>query len=140
MTFLDAVRLAFQQIRAQKLKSFFTTLGVLIGVMFLIAVVSIVQGMQDYLENDFAGKLIGGNTFTVRRFTFIGRGNVTERAWREMQRRPRLYPADVQILRDALPRGTQTAVESGEFVYAATPYARRRQVQAVATDGDYFRI
>jgi putative ABC transport system permease protein len=140
MSFLDAVRLALQQIRVQKLKSFFTTLGVLIGVMFLIAVISIVQGMQDYLENDFAGKLIGGNTFTVRRFTFIGQGNVTERQWREMQRRPRIYPADVQILREALPPGTQAAVESGDFVYAATPYARRRQVQALATDGDYFRI
>ena len=140
MSFLDAVRLALQQIRVQKLKSFFTTLGVLIGVMFLIAVISIVQGMQNYLENDFAGKLIGGNTFTVRRFTFIGQGNVTERQWREMQRRPRLYPTDVQLLREALPPGTQTAVESGDFVYAVTPYARRRQVQAVATDGDYFRI
>jgi putative ABC transport system permease protein len=137
---LDAVRLAFQQIRVQKLKSFFTTLGVLIGVMFLIAVISIVQGMQNYLENDFAGKLIGGNTFTVKRFTFIGQGNVTERQWREMQRRPRIYPADVQLLRQALPPGTQTAIESGDFVYAVTPLARRRQVQAVATDADYFRI
>jgi putative ABC transport system permease protein len=140
VSFLDAVRLALAQIRVQKLKSFFTTLGVLIGVMFLIAVVSVVQGMQNYLENDFAGKLIGGNTFTVRRFTFIGQGNVTERMWREMQRRPRIYAADVQLLREALPPGTQTAIESSDFVYAATPYARRRQVQATATDGDYFRI
>jgi putative ABC transport system permease protein len=140
VSFLDAVRLALQQIRVQKLKSFFTTLGVLIGVMFLIAVVSIVQGMQNYLENDFAGKLMGGNTFVVRRFSFMGQGNVTERQWREMQRRPRLYATDVQILRDALPAGTPTAIESADFVYAITPYARRRQVQAIATDGDYFRI
>ena len=44
MSLLEAVRLALQQIRVQKLKSFFTVLGVLIGVMFLIAVISIVQG------------------------------------------------------------------------------------------------
>jgi putative ABC transport system permease protein len=37
--FLEAVRLALSQIRVQKLKSFFTLLGVVIGVMFLIAVV-----------------------------------------------------------------------------------------------------
>ena len=42
MPFLEAVRLALQQIRVQKLKSFFTLLGVMIGVTFLIAVVSIV--------------------------------------------------------------------------------------------------
>jgi hypothetical protein len=35
----------------QKLKSFFTLLGVCIGVMFLIAVISIVQGMSSCMEN-----------------------------------------------------------------------------------------
>ena len=39
------VRIALVQIRVNKLKSFFTLLGVMIGVMFLIAVVSIVTGM-----------------------------------------------------------------------------------------------
>ena len=47
MPFLEAVRLALQTIRVQKLKSFFTLTGVMIGVMFLIAVVSIVEGMAD---------------------------------------------------------------------------------------------
>ena len=42
----EAVRLALSQIRVQKLKSFFTLLGVMIGVMFLIAVVSIVAGNE----------------------------------------------------------------------------------------------
>ncbi len=139
MPLLEAVRLALQQIRVQKLKSFFTVLGVLIGVMFLIAVISIVQGMSNYMENDFAGKLIGGNTFTVRRFNFIG-GDYSEEEWRRIQRRPRIYPADVKIMRDALPPGTQTAISSEDRPYAVTPYARRRQVNAVATDGDYFRI
>ena len=40
MPFLDAVRLALQTIWVQKLKSFFTLLGVMIGVTFLIAVES----------------------------------------------------------------------------------------------------
>ena len=38
----DAIGLALSQLRVQKLKSAFTLLGVTIGVMFLIAVVSIV--------------------------------------------------------------------------------------------------
>ncbi len=140
MPLLEAVRLALQQIRVQKLKSFFTALGVLIGVTFLIAVISIVQGMSNYLENDFAGKLIGGNTFTLRRFSFIGQGNVTEAQWRRMQQRPRVTTVDVDVLRSALPAGTQSAIDSEEFVYGSTAYARPRQVQAVATDGDFFRI
>ena len=35
----EGIMLALQQIRAQKLKSFFAVLGVIIGVMFLITVV-----------------------------------------------------------------------------------------------------
>ena len=66
MPLIEAVRLALQQIRVQKLKSFFTLIGVTIGVMFLIAVVSIVEGMSKYMEEDFAGRLLGANTFTLR--------------------------------------------------------------------------
>ena len=66
MAFFEAVRLALSTIRVQKLKSFFTLIGVTIGVMFLIAVVSIVEGMSRYVEEDFAGKLFGVNTFTAR--------------------------------------------------------------------------
>ena len=140
MPFLEAVRLALQQIRVQKLKSFFTVLGVLIGVTFLIAVVSIVQGMSNYVETQIAGKLVGGNTVTLRRFNFSG-GDVTEEMWREMQRWPRLTPADVDAVRAALPPGTQTAISSGDDpVYAVTPYARRKQVFPSAVDGDYFAI
>jgi putative ABC transport system permease protein len=96
--------------------------------------------MSNYMENDFAGKLIGANTFSVRRIANIQMGNVTDEMWRQWQRRPRLYEADVRILRAALPQGTPTAIQSEEFIYAVTPYARRRQVQAAATDGEYFQI
>ena len=72
MPLFEAVRLALAQIRVQKLKSFFTLLGVMIGVMFLIAVVSIVEGMGRYMEDDFAGRLLGANTFTLRRYPWFG--------------------------------------------------------------------
>ncbi len=90
MPFFEAVRLALAQIRVQKLKSFFTLLGVMIGVMFLIAVVSIVEGMSRYMEDDFAGRLLGANTFTLRRYPWFG-NHVTQAEWLEWQRRPRVY-------------------------------------------------
>ena len=139
MPFHEAVRLALQQIRVQKLKSFFTLLGVMIGVMFLIAVVSIVTGMSKYVEEDFAGRMLGANTFTLRRFPWFG-NNVTEEEWREWQRRPRVYHSDVAIIREALPGGTRYAVESQENLSASTKYARPRNVEAHAVEGDYFTI
>ena len=139
MPLFEAVRLALATIRAQKLKSSFTLLGVTIGVMFLIAVVSIVEGMSKYMEDDFAGRLLGVNTFTLHRFPWFN-GNVTEEMWREWQRRPRIYYSDLRTVTSVLPPGTRYAVESQDNVRAISPYARVRQVDAHAVDGDYFTI
>ena len=139
MSLFEAVRLAIAQIRVQKLKSFFTLLGVTIGVMFLIAVVSIVEGMSKYVEEDFIGRLLGANTFTLRRFPWFG-NNTTYEEWREWQRRPRFYQRDVRAITAVLPDGTRWAVESQENVWATTPYARPRQVEGHAVEGDYFTI
>ena len=140
MPFIEAIWLALAQIRVQKLKSFFTLLGVTIGVMFLIAVISIVQGMSSYMENDFAAKLLGVNTFTLRRFPWFGDGAGSEEEWRQWQRRPRIYHSELPLVASVLPPGSRYAVESQEFLQASSQYARPKQVEAHAVDGDYFLI
>ena len=140
MSLKEAIRLALAQIRVQKLKSFFTVLGVTIGVMFLIAVVSIVEGMSRYMEEDFAGRLLGANTFTIRRMSWFG-NNVTEEMWKEWQRRPRFYATDAPGIVEQLPTDVRWAIESGDFVYASSEHAARpKQVDAKAVEGDYFTI
>ncbi len=138
MPLFESVRLALAQIRVQKLKSFFTLLGVTIGVMFLIAVVSIVEGMSRYVERDFIGRLLGANTFTLRRLPWFQDG--TEAEWREWIRRPRFYQSDVRVVARALPSGARWAVESESNVWATTEWARPRQVEGHAVEGDYFTI
>ena len=98
MSFLDAVRLAFQTIRAQKLKSGFSIIGVFIGVMFLIAVVSVVEGMNRYMTDKFAGTILGVNTFRLRQFPDVQIGNVTDSMWRAWMRRPRVTYEDAQAV------------------------------------------
>ncbi len=139
MPFFEAVRLALQTIRVQKLKSFFTLIGVMIGVMFLIAVVSIVEGMSDYVENDFAAKIIGVNTFDVRRWPDFN-PNDSDEDWREMVRRPRIFPPEVQLVKATLPASFRSAVVNENFVYGFAPGMRPRAVQAIATEASYFEI
>lgn len=139
MPLLESIRLALAQIRVQKLKSVFTLMGVTIAVMFLIAVVSIVEGMSKYVEEDFIGRMLGANTFTLRRFPWFG-NNTTEAEWRSWVRRPRMYPRDARLVRDAAPPGTHWAIESADLLWASSTYVRPRQVEAHAVDGDYFTI
>ncbi len=139
MPFIDAVRLALAQIRVQKLKSFFTLLGVTIGVMFLIAVVSIVEGMSSYMEHDFVGKLVGVNTVTLRHRAEF-ENDVNEAQWREMQRRPRILISDVEPVVSVLPAGTMWSAEGYDNVPISSQWSRTQSLQASAVEGDYFRI
>ncbi|HEV8598541.1 MAG TPA: ABC transporter permease [Gemmatimonadales bacterium] len=98
MQIKDAIGEALETIRTQKLKSFFSLIGVLIGVTFLIAVVSIVQGMNVYMEDRFANKLVGLNTFQLRRMPNFSMGNISEETWREWARRPRINYAEARYI------------------------------------------
>ena len=48
MRSLEALRMAFEAIRAHKLRGFFTVLGTVFGVTFLIAVITLIEGMNQY--------------------------------------------------------------------------------------------
>lgn len=139
MPFFDAIRLALTTIRTQKLKSAFTLLGVCIGVMFLISVVSIVEGMGRYMEEDLVGKLIGVNTFELRHRPNINIGDVDQATWDEYRRRPRLEITDVEPVTSALPADTKWYFVSDGGVYVSSPSSGKpRQVQVSAVDGAYF--
>ena len=141
MLFLEAIRLALNTIRAQKLKSFFTLLGVCIGVMFLIAVVSIVEGMGRYMEQDLIGKLIGVNSFELRHRPNINLGDVDPQVFEEYRRRPRLYHDDIQPVVEALPAGTRWAVVSDGSLKVSSRYSGGpRNAVISALEGDFFAI
>ena len=97
----EAIRLALYQIRAQKLKSFFAVIGVIIGVMFLITVVSVVEGMNRYIEEDFANAVFGINTLTVQRMPAVQMDGDPD-TWRALIRRPLLSRGDAEAIRAGL--------------------------------------
>jgi putative ABC transport system permease protein len=140
MSLFEAIRLALSQLRVQKLKSFFTLLGVTISVMFLIAVVSIVEGMGKYVEQDFAAKFLGVNVFNLRRFPDINT-DVTEAEWRAWQRRPLITPEDGIAVRDALPSDSRWAMQDIRWSEGSSAFRTGGpQVIAQAVTPDFFRI
>lgn len=141
MPVFEAIRLALQTLRTQKLKSAFTLLGVCIGVMFLITVVSIVEGMGRYMKDDLVGKLIPLNSFELRSRPNIQLGDVDQSVWAEYRRRPQLDIADIAPVREALPFGTKSAVVSnGSVDVSSAESGKPRRMQVQAVDGDFFAI
>ena len=140
MSLLEAVRLAFGTIRAQKLKSFFSLVGAFIGVMFLIAVVSIVKGMDKYVQEDFAAKIFGINTFTVSRRPEFHAGPVDETVRRAWRRRPQVYEDDYHAIRAALPDEYLVAIQSGNQAEGQVGSKTSSYIQVSGVSEDYFKI
>ena len=111
MHFWEGVSLAFQQIRAEKLKSFFSLLGVIMGVMFLIIVVTVVEGLDRYVREDLTSQIFGVNTVTLSRSPSVNI-NTTREQRRERNRRPRLRFEDADAVREQLELPARVAVES----------------------------
>jgi len=132
--------MAFRTIRAQKLKSFFSLIGVLIGVTFLIAVVSIVQGMNRYMVDRFANTLVGANTFELRQRPSIVTGNVTDDVWLEWRRRPRISYADADYVRERLRTPATFAKFCEDRVAVHYEGKVAKDIDLVGTDASYFGI
>jgi putative ABC transport system permease protein len=140
MSLLDGIRLALLQIRVQKLKSFFTLLGVAIGVMFLIAIVAVVEGMNRYMEKDLVGKLVAVNSFELRVHPDVNLGDVDDAQWVEWRKRPRIIEDDIHPVQDVLPSGTSSYVISEDRLKIESQYSRPKEVTVFAVTGDYFTI
>ncbi|HEX4632891.1 MAG TPA: ABC transporter permease, partial [Gemmatimonadales bacterium] len=139
MPFYEAVRLALQTIRAQKLKSFFSVIGVFIGVTFLIAAVSIVNGMNRYMTDKFAATIVGVNTFQLRNRPNVN-FNVPDSVWRSWRRRPRITFADADAVSKGLsvPATTSWYSEDQGTVEYGGKVAKNIDLQG--TGADYFTI
>src|SRR3954464_12922394 len=111
MRTFEAARMALEAIRAHKLRGFFTVLGTVVGVTFLIAVITLIEGMDHYVEKQFKGTVFGFNTITVRRRPSIIT-DADDGMWRTWARRPRLTFDDATYLEQRMETPGTVALSS----------------------------
>ena len=112
MPLTEALWLALQAIWSSKLRSFFTLLGIIVSVGFLVAVVAIIQGMNAYVKENITGAVIGTNSFQVRR-TPISFGLLTDEEVTAINKRPLISREDAEVVAAALPDAQAVAFQSG---------------------------
>ncbi len=91
MAFTEAIRIALQSLRANKLRSFLTVLGILIGVSSVIAVVAITEGLDSYISNQVLE--LGSRSFRLQKQPDI---ITSHEEWKEMMRRKRIELDDLE--------------------------------------------
>ncbi len=112
MPVAEAFRLALQSILAAKLRSFFTLLGIIVSVGFLVTVVAVIQGMNAYVKENVTGAVIGTNAFQVRR-TPIALGLLSNDEIRQIAKRPLISREDAEVVRRAIPDAMAVSIQSG---------------------------
>ena len=90
----ESVSMAMGSLWSNKMRTFLTLLGIIIGVLTIIAVVSIIQGLNNYVYTQFS--FFGANDFTVSKFSMTG-GSISE--YREMMKRKNLTLDEMSLLR-----------------------------------------
>jgi putative ABC transport system permease protein len=134
MPLTEALRLAIQTIWHSKLRSFFTLLGIIVSVAFLVLVVAIIQGMNAYVKENLTGAMIGTNAFQVRR-TPINVGLMDDDQVRAINKRPRITLQDAEVVERAVPDAEAVSMQSGWPTPISDVSYRNRLVENVVVFG-----
>jgi putative ABC transport system permease protein len=142
MSVFEALRVALTQLWAHKLKSLFSLIGVVIGITFLIAVITVVEGMNRgmnrYVQDDFAGSLFGVNTFSVVRRPTVQTGNRSAEEIRRLNRNPWPDLDDVEAVKKAVPDARYLSYRDARRMSEVWHgQRRRRNVRVIGGSEDY---
>jgi putative ABC transport system permease protein len=107
VTMLETVRLSLDALRAHKLRSFLTLLGVILAVTTLVAVMSVVAGLNFYVADKIAN--LGANVYVLTRFGII----TSNDAWVKAQKRPLVTAEELANLRAGMRTASQIAALLG---------------------------
>src|SRR5688572_24685503 len=95
-SFYEAAGVALGSLRASKLRSFLTLLGIILATTTLIAVMSVIEGMNQYIARQVSD--MGAEGFRIRRIIMMGRFDAKK--YLEMERRnPEMSLAEYDFIR-----------------------------------------
>ncbi|HTQ45474.1 MAG TPA: ABC transporter permease [Polyangiaceae bacterium] len=105
MNLRESVGIALGGVRANKLRSFLTLLGTIIGVASVIAVMSFVEGLNRFVTDKLLNA--GANVFQIDKYGFI----TSQEEFEQAEKRPDVTLDDAQALREGV---THAALVVGE--------------------------
>jgi len=96
-SFFEAASVAIDSLRASKMRSFLTLLGIILSTTTLIAVMSVIHGMDVFIAN--TASTMGNDGFRVLRVAFVGRRD-PKSFFEALKRNPELTREEYQFVKD----------------------------------------
>src|SRR5208282_4677469 len=103
VTMIETLKLSLDALRAHKLRSFLTLLGVILAVTTLVAVMSVVAGLNFYVADKIAN--LGANVYVLTRFGII----TSNDEWIKAQKRPLITMDEFSKLKEGMRTTNQIA-------------------------------
>jgi putative ABC transport system permease protein len=100
MLIFQGIGIALRALWENKLRTILTLLGNIVGTMSVIAVVSLIGGIDDYVKEKVAGE--GSNVFTISRLNFFEAITDLDAFLEALARNPRIKLDDVDYIRDRM--------------------------------------
>src|SRR5258708_40218610 len=110
MNLRESVGIALGGVRANKLRSFLTLLGTIIGVASVIAVMSFVEGLNRFVTQKLLNA--GANVFVVDKYGFI----TSQEAFEAANKNPDVTLDDGDALRTGMRHSSLVVAEAGSVV------------------------
>ena len=134
VTLLETTRLALDALRAHKLRSFLTLLGVILAVTTLVVVMSFVAGMNFYVADRIAN--LGANVFIVDRFGII----TSQDAWVKAQKRPLIPMEDYERMRDSMKTAKAVAALDDHNIEVRSGNERLENTDVMGVSPNYAEV
>lgn len=134
VTFTETLKLALDSLRAHKLRSFLTLLGVILAVATLVSVMSVIAGLNKYIADKVAD--LGANTFVIDRFGII----TSMDAYTKAQKRPLITLEEFERFRDTSQLAKQVAGYDRQPAQTRSGDAIVENTQVIGVTSNYAEI
>jgi putative ABC transport system permease protein len=133
-TFVETLKLAMDSLRAHKLRSFLTLLGVILAVATLVSVMSVIAGLNNYIADKVAD--LGANVFVIDRFGII----TSMDAFTKAQKRPLITVEEFERFRDTSQLAKEVAGYDRQNALTRSGDAVLDNAQVIGVSSNYGEI
>jgi putative ABC transport system permease protein len=109
--FSDYAGVALDSLRANMLRSFLTLVGIIIGITAIIAVICLIQGLDQYWKEKVSN--FGPNSFVITQFPIV---TDPDKYFEMLRRNPDIHSADAKVIRRVCTACEEVGVEIQKLV------------------------
>ncbi|MDD3642484.1 MAG: ABC transporter permease [Candidatus Krumholzibacteria bacterium] len=131
MLFLEALKMALSALKAHKMRSFLTMIGIIAGVASIIAVMTGISVIQTSIEKEIS--VLGTQTFQVQKNAAAGA--MSEEEWRKIQARRPITTDHAEAIREKVKSADMVGSEIWGWNHVASFRDRRTNPDLVICGG-----